>query len=62
MRFINKQQKNFDNYRQSETKNREGEININKGKDDSRKKDDGNFGEYVDFEEIDPDQEKHKDE
>jgi uncharacterized protein HemY len=61
MRFINNQQKNFDSYRQSQQKQKEGEINIKKGKEETRKKDDGHFGEYVDFEEIEPDQE-NKDE
>ena len=61
MRFINKQQKNFDNYRQSEKQQKEGEVNIKNGKSETRKKDDGQFGEYVDFEEIEPDQE-NKDE
>ena len=61
MRFINKQQKNFDNY--SNPGNTKGEDGVNKKKEKSetRKKGDPLFGEYVDFEEIEPDQE-HKDE
>lgn len=63
MRFINKQQKNFDNYRQSDNTQKEGDINIKKGKGEKKKKADPLFGEYVDFEEIEPDQEQeNKDE
>lgn len=58
MRFINKQQRNFDNYSQSGNRQKEGEINIKKGTGEKKKKDDPEFGEYVDFEEIEPDQEQ----
>lgn len=61
MRFINKQQKNFDNFRSQENNKEEGEINIKKGKNKAKKKDDSLFGEYVDYEEIKPDQD-HKNE
>ncbi|MBE0651814.1 MAG: hypothetical protein IH595_13355 [Bacteroidales bacterium] len=61
MRFIKKQQKNFDNYGHSENVNGDGEVNIKKEKSEAQKKDDALFGEYVDFEEIEPDQE-NKDE
>jgi hypothetical protein len=61
MRFINKQQKNFDNYNRTDDVKGEGGVNINKEKSTTKKKGDALFGEYVDFEEIEPDQE-HKDE
>ncbi len=61
MRFINKQQKNFDNFNRPGNSKKEDEINIKKGKSENRKKDDTSFGEYVDFEELEPDQD-NKDE
>lgn len=58
MHFINKQQRNYDNYSQKTSRKKEGEINIKKGTGEKKKKDDTQFGEYVDFEEIKPDQEQ----
>ncbi len=61
MRFINKQQRNFDNYRRPENKDQAGGVNIKKGRSQTRKNEDAQFGEYVDFEEIEPDQDqKHE--
>ncbi|HEY9113727.1 MAG TPA: hypothetical protein VIN10_03450 [Bacteroidales bacterium] len=50
-RFIRKQQEKFTNMNQGSPSQDEIRVNTNKKK--SSKKDDGSFGEYVDFEEID---------
>lgn len=49
-RFIRKQQEKFTNMNQNRQK--EDEIRVNTKKKNSGKKDDGSFGEYIDFEEI----------
>ena len=61
MRFIKKQQENFDDFQRQGNNSREDEVNINKRESETRKNGDELFGEYVDFEEIEPDQD-HKDE
>jgi len=58
--FINRQQNS------GETKNhrkpsKEGEMKIKVEHPEQNKKDEDNFGEYVDFEEVEPEQ-KHEDE
>lgn len=55
LRFINKQQwaGNDDNRRKPA---KEGEINIKMEHPEKNKKDENDFGEYVDFEEVEPEQ------
>lgn len=56
MRFLNKQKENFDKYSKPDQNYKEGEVNIKDEKNKAKKKDDTQFGEYVDFEEVEPDQ------
>jgi hypothetical protein len=49
-RFIKKQQEKFANMNQGRASQDEIRVNTNKKKEST--KDDGSFGEYVDFEEI----------
>ncbi len=55
LHFINKQQ-NFDKTKNNEKPSKEGEIKINVEHSEQNKKDEGDFGEYVDFEEVEPEQ------
>jgi len=50
-RFIRKQQEKFTNMNQSTSS--QDEVRVNTKKKEGSKRDDGSFGEYVDFEEID---------
>jgi hypothetical protein len=49
-RFIRKQQEKFTNMNQNRPM--QDEVKVNAKKKNSGKKDDGSFGEYIDFEEI----------
>lgn len=49
-RFIRKQQEKFSG--QGQNRPMQDEVRVNTKKKNSVKKDDGSFGEYVDFEEI----------
>ncbi len=57
LRFINKQW-GFGDDESSRKKPKEGEINIKMDHPSKNAKDDDDFGEYVDFEEVNPEQEK----
>jgi hypothetical protein len=55
LHFINKQQ-NFGKTKNNRKSSKEGEIKIKVEHPEQNKKDEGNFGEYVDFEEVEPEQ------
>jgi len=57
LHFINKQQDKFHKgFNPSSTK-KDGKVNINVEKQEKAKTADPNFGEYVDFEEVEPEKE-----
>lgn len=62
MRFIKKQQDKYSDYYGNQDQKKEGdvEIKMNKNEKTGRAKD--AFGEYVDFEEIEPEQDKENNE
>ncbi len=55
LHFINRQQ-NFDGTKNNRKPSKEGEIKIKVEHPEQNKKDEGDFGEYVDFEEVEPEQ------
>ena len=50
-RHVRKQQERFNGFSRKQEQSREGDVHI-RGKSASKKKDDKDFGEYVDFEDI----------
>ena len=60
MRFVKKQQDKYSEYFQSQETKKEGDVEIKVNKNDTKDKNDDSFGEYIDFEEVEP--EKDKDE
>jgi hypothetical protein len=56
-RFMQNQQKKYsDNFNQTNSSNRaygSGEVNIKPGKETNKKQKDDDFGEYVDYEDVD---------
>jgi hypothetical protein len=61
LRFINKQQ-GFGNEGSHRKPAKEGEINIKMEHPSKSKKEDDDFGEYVDFEEVKPEQKSENEE
>ena len=55
LHFINRQQ-NFGETKNNLKSSKEGEIKIKVEHPEQNKKDEGDFGEYVDFEEVEPEQ------
>ena len=51
-RFIRKQQEKFSGTTGQRRKSPDGEVKVNTNQRSSSKGDDGTFGEYIDFEEI----------
>jgi hypothetical protein len=62
MRFVKKQQKKYGEFFDQQETKKKGDVEIKVNKKKNKGKDEDTFGEYVDFEEVDPEQDKHKDE
>lgn len=61
-RFIKKQQDKYNEYFDGQQTRKEGDVEIKVSKPPHENKEKDDFGEYVDFEEIDSEQEKDKNE
>jgi len=57
LHFINKQQDKFSQGYENPAKKKEGEVKIKMEKQEKPTTSDSNFGEYVDFEEVEPEKE-----
>lgn len=58
MRFVKKQQDKYNEYFQNQETRNEGDVKIKVNKTETINKDKDPFGEYVDYEEVEPEQDK----
>ncbi|MBN2638805.1 MAG: hypothetical protein JXR65_06930 [Bacteroidales bacterium] len=61
-RFIKRQQDKYNEFYGSQESKKQGDVEIKVTQNDQKSTEKDTFGEYVDFEEIDSEQEKDKNE